>query len=68
MKHFSAEELYDIAADVYQRAGFRIDQSIRDGISQWAYWSAEFDEFHSEEEPREQLRAFLAQDMVDMQD
>ena len=40
-KHFTADELYEIALDEYQKAGRHIGQSERMGLTQWAYWSAE---------------------------
>ena len=58
VKHFTADELYTIALDEYRRAGRHIGQSEKMGLTQWAYWSAEYDDFHTEEEARAELRAF----------
>lgn len=62
VKHFTADELYDIAKDEYQKAGHHIGQDEKIGITQWAYWSAENDDFHTEEEAREELRARLSEE------
>ena len=35
--------------------------AVKMGLTQWAYWSAEYDEFHSEEEAREELRSIIAE-------
>ena len=66
MKHFTAEELYEIALDEYQKAGFNIGQDKKMGITQWAYWSAERDDFHTEEEARAELRGFLEEEKAMM--
>lgn len=58
MKHFTPDELYEIALDEYQKAGRHIGYDEKIGLSQWAYWSAERDDFHTEEEARAELRAF----------
>lgn len=68
VKHFAADELYDIALDEYRRAGHHISQDEKIGLTQWAYWSAERDDFHSEEEARAELRAFPDEEMGDLQD
>ena len=68
MKNFTADELYEIALDEYQKAGRHIGQDKKMGITQWAYWSAERDDFHTEDEAREELRAFSEEEMGDMQD
>lgn len=59
MKNFTADELYDIALDEYKKAGRHIGQDERTGLTQWAYWSAERDDFHTEEEAREEIRSFI---------
>ena len=61
-KHFTPDELYTIAMDEYRRAGRHIGQDEKIGLTQWAYWSAEYDDFHSEEEAREELRAHLSEE------
>ena len=61
-KNFTADELYEIALDEYQKAGRHIGQSERMGLTQWAYWSAEYDDFHTEEEAREELRVHLSEE------
>ena len=61
-KHFTADELYEIALDEDQKAGRHIGQSERMGLTQWAYWSAEYDDFHTEEEAREELRVHLSEE------
>ena len=61
-KHFTADELYEIALDEHQKAGRHIGQSERMGLTQWAYWSAEYDDFHTEEEAREELRVHLSEE------
>ena len=58
VKHFTADELYEIAPDEYKNAGRHIGQNEKMGLTQWAYWSAEWDDFHTEEEARADLRAF----------
>lgn len=68
MKHFTAEELYDIALDEYKKAGRHINAAEKQGLTQWAYWSAERDDFHSEEEAREEIRSFQEEDMGDKTD
>lgn len=63
MKHFTAEELYDIAAEEYKKAGMDFNG---EGAGQWAYYSAEKDDFHTEEEVREELRAIIAEEKAMM--
>ena len=63
MKHFTAEELYDIAAEAYKKAGLDFEG---EGAGKWAYWSAENDDFHSEDEVREELRSLLAKEKAMM--
>ena len=65
MKHFTAEELYDIAKDECKKAGMDFNA---EGAGQWATLSAENDDFHSEEEAREEIRAFPEEDMSDLKD
>ena len=67
-KHFTADELYEIALDEYQKAGRHIGQSERMGLTQWAYWSAEYDDFHTEEEAREELRAHLLEEVCNSEE
>ena len=62
VKHFTADELYAIALDEYKKAGRHINQNEKMGITQWAYWSAERDDFHTEEEARAELRAHLSEE------
>ena len=62
VKHFAADELYDIALDEYRRAGRHINQAEKEGITQWAYWSAERDDFRTEDEARAELRAHLSEE------
>ena len=59
MKHFTAEELYDIAAEEYKKAGMDFNG---EGAGQWAALSAERDEFHTEEEVREEIRSFIEEE------
>ena len=68
MKHFTPEQLYEIAVDEYQKAARHVGPAEREGLSQWAYWSAEREDFHSEDEARAELRAFSEEEMRDMQD
>lgn len=68
VKHFTADELYEIAKDEYHKAGRHINQAEKMGLTQWAYWSAERDDFHSEEEARAELRAFPEEEMGDLND
>ena len=63
MKHFTAEELYDIAKDECKKAGMDFDA---EGAGQWAYYSAERDDFHSEDEAREELRGFIEEEKAMM--
>ena len=63
MKHFTAEELFEIAAEEYKKAGIDFDG---EGAGQWAYWSAENDDFHSEDEVREELRSFIEEEKAMM--
>ena len=63
MKHFTAEELYDIAAEEYKKAGMDFEG---EGAGQWAALSAERDDFHSEDEVREELRRLLAKEKAMM--
>lgn len=62
MKHFTPEGLYEIALDEYQKAGRHVGPAEREGLSQWAYWSAERDDFRTEEEARAELRALAAEE------
>ena len=62
MKHFTADELYDIALDEYKKAGHHIRQDEKIGLTQWAYWSAESDDFHSENEVRSELRRLIKEE------
>ena len=66
MKHFTADELYDIALDEYKKAGRHIGQDEKMGLTQWAYWSAENDDFHTEEEARADLRRFIEEEKAMM--
>ena len=66
VKHFTADELYTIALDEYRRAGRHIGQDKKMGLTQWAYWSAESDDFHSEDEAREEIRSFLEEEKAMM--
>ena len=59
MKHFTAEELYDIAAEEYKKAGMDFNG---EGAGQWAALSAENDDFHSEDDAREELRSFIEEE------
>ena len=63
MKNFTAEELYDIAKDEYKKAGMDFDA---EGAGQWATLSAENDDFHSEDEAREELRSFIEEEKAMM--
>lgn len=63
MKHFTAEELYDIAKDECKKAGMDFDA---EGAGQWATLSAEYDDFHSEDEAREEIRSFIAEEKAMM--
>ena len=62
VKHFTPDELYDIAEDEYRQEGHPINQSEKEGIAQWACYSAENDNFHSEEDVRKELHAFIAEE------
>lgn len=62
VKHFTIDELYDIAMDECRRAGRHIGPCEAEGFGQWAYYSAEKDEFHTEEEARNDLRAHLLEE------
>ena len=66
MKHFTADELYEIALNEYRRAGHHIGQDEKIGLTQWAYWSAERDDFHSEDEARAELRSFIEEEKAMM--
>ena len=63
MKHFTADELYDIAKDECNKAGMDFDA---EGAGQWAYYSAEADDFHTEDEVREELRSFIEEEKAMM--
>ena len=63
MKHFTADELYEIAKDECKKAGMDFDA---EGAGQWAALSAERDDFHTEEEVREELRAIIAEEKAMM--
>ena len=63
MKHFTAEELYDIAAEEYKKAGMDFNA---EGAGQWATLSAERDDFHTEDEAREEIRRFLEEEKAMM--
>ena len=54
MKHFTPEE--------YRRDGRHVGPAEREGLSQWAYWSAERDDFRTEEEARSELRSLAAEE------
>lgn len=62
VKHFTPDELYTIAMDEYRRAGRHIGYDEKIGLTQWAYWSAEYDDFHTEEEARAELRVHLSEE------
>ena len=66
MKHFTADELSEIALDEYKKAGHNIGQDEKIGLTQWAYWSAESDDFHSEGEARAELRKFIEEEKAMM--
>ena len=63
MKHFTAEDLYDIAKDECKKAGMDFDA---EGAGQWAYYSAESDDFHTEDEVREEIRSFIEEEKAMM--
>ena len=63
MKHFTADELYEIAAEEYKKAGIDFDA---EGAGQWAALSAEADDFHSEDEVREEIRSFIEEEKAMM--
>ena len=63
MKHFTAEDLYDIAKDECKKAGMDFNA---EGAGQWAYYSAESDDFHTEEEARAELRGFIEEEKAMM--
>ena len=63
MKHFTAEELYYIAAEEYKKAGMDFNG---EGAGQWADLSAERDDFHTEEEARAEIRSFIAEEKAMM--
>ena len=49
------------------KAGRHVNQAEREGLSQWAYWSAERDDFHTEEEAREEIRSFIEEEKAMME-
>ena len=59
MKNFTADELYEIAKDECKKAGMDFNA---EGAGQWATLSAEADDFHSEDEAREELRSFIEEE------
>lgn len=63
MKHFTAEELYDIAKDECNKAGMDFNG---EGAGQWAALSAENDDFHTEDEAREEIRSFIEEEKAMM--
>ena len=63
MKHFTAEELYDIAKDECKKAGMDFNA---EGAGQWAALSAEQDDFHTEDEVREEIRSFIEEEKAMM--
>ena len=63
MKHFTAGELYDIAAEEYKKAGMDFEG---EGAGQWAALSAERDDYHSEDEVREEIRSFIEEEKAMM--
>ena len=63
VKHFTADELYAIAKDECKKAGMNFDA---EGAGQWATLSAENDDFHTEEEAREEIRSFIAEEKAMM--
>ena len=63
MKHFTAEDLYDIAKDECKKAWMDFDA---EGAGQWAYYSAESDDFHTEDEVREEIRSFIEEEKAMM--
>ena len=63
MKNFTAEELFEIAAEEYKEAGMDFEG---EGAGQWAALSAESDDFHSEDEAREEIRSFIEEEKAMM--
>ena len=63
MKHFTAEELFEIAKEEYKKAGMDFEA---EGAGQWATLSAESDDFHSEDEAREEIRSFIEEEKAMM--
>jgi hypothetical protein len=57
---FSEEELFEIAADMYRKAGFDLDE-VGGGIGQWANYSAEED-YADLEEVKEELAGLIEND------
>ena len=63
MKHFTAEELFEIAAEGCEKAGMDFNA---EGAGQWAALSAERDDYHSEDEVREEIRIFIEEEKAMM--
>ena len=64
--HFTPDAPYDIAEDEYRQEGRHIGQCEKEGIGQWACYSAENDNFHSEEDVRKELHAFITEEKAMM--
>ena len=63
MKHFTAEELFEIAAEEYKKAGMDFNG---EGAGQWAALSAENNDLHTEYEVRVEIRSFIEEEKAMM--
>lgn len=59
---FSAEELFELAMEMYRKAGFDRDE-VSEGLGEWAYWSADY-EYDSIEEVKEELETLIENDLA----
>lgn len=57
---FTAEDLYEIASEMYRKAGFNLNE-VREGIAQWASYSSE-DDYADLEEVKEELSGLIEAD------
>ena len=66
---FSSERLYEIAKEEYTAADFLPEgtefHTWKEGVGNWAYYSAQ-QEYDSEEDVREELRGYIAEEKENM--
>ena len=61
-RKWTAEELFEIAKEEYERAGLEVNDEC---VGEWAFWSAK-QEYSSEDEVRDELSIYIADELLDI--